>query len=44
MLFSFNQKNQKKIAKIAKKYNIKLNIFAKAVTGKYKTTSKNHHF
>lgn len=44
ILFSFDKKNLKKIEKIAKKHNVKLNIFAKATKGKYKTTSKNHHF
>lgn len=44
ILFSFNKKNLKKIEKIAKKYKIKLNIFAKAIKGSYKTDAKNHHF
>lgn len=44
ILFSFEKKNQKKIEKIAKKHNVDLNIFAKAIKGKYTTTSKNHHF
>lgn len=44
ILFSFNQKNLEKIKKIAKKHKIKLNIFAKAVKGKYRTDCKNHHF
>ena len=29
---------------IAKKYEIKLNIFAKAVAGSYKSSFSNHHF
>lgn len=44
ILFSFNKKNLEKIKKIAKKYKVKLNIFAKAIKGKYKTDYKNHHF
>ena len=44
ILFTFNRNNKKIIKKIAKKYNIKLNIFAKANDGLYKTKCKNHHF
>ena len=44
MLFSFSKKDLKKIEKIAKKHKVKLNIFAKAIKGKYETKSKNHHF
>ncbi len=44
MLFSFNKKHLEKIKKIAKKHKVKLNIFAKAVKGKYETKIKNHHF
>lgn len=44
ILFSCNQKNLKKIENIAKKYEIKLNIFAKAVRGSYKSSFSNHHF
>ena len=44
LLFSFSKKNRAKIEKIAKKYNVKLNIFAKAISGKYKSDCKNHHF
>ena len=44
ILFSFSKKNEKIIKKIAKKYKVKLNIFAKAIKGEYITTSKNHHF
>jgi thiamine-monophosphate kinase len=44
LLFSFSEKNIKNIEKIAKKYNVKLNIFAKAIKGKYKCDCKNHHF
>jgi thiamine-monophosphate kinase len=44
LLFSFSQKNQAMIEKIAKKYNVKLNIFARAISGKYRCDCKNHHF
>ena len=44
MLFSFSKKDLKKIEKIARKHKVKLNIFAKAIKGKYETKSKNHHF
>ncbi|MBU3014009.1 thiamine-phosphate kinase [Poseidonibacter lekithochrous] len=44
ILFSFNKKHLKKIEKIAKKHKVKLNIFAKAVKGKYEAKVKNHHF
>ena len=44
ILFSFEKKNLNKIEKIAKKHGVKLNIFAKAVKGKYRTKAKNHHF
>ena len=44
ILFSFNKKNLSKIKKIAKKHKIKLNIFAKAIKGEYRTDCKNHHF
>lgn len=44
ILFSFDRKNFKEIQKIARKHKVKLNIFAKAVKGAYKTTFKNHHF
>jgi thiamine-monophosphate kinase len=44
ILFSFKKKNLKRIEKIAKKHKVKLNIFAKAIKGKYETKSKNHHF
>lgn len=44
ILFSFNKKHLEKIEKIAKKHKIKLNIFAKAIKGKYRTDCKNHHF
>ena len=44
ILFSFDEKNLDKIKKISLKHKVKLNIFAKAVKGKYKTDCKNHHF
>ncbi|MGB6329673.1 MAG: thiamine-phosphate kinase [Halarcobacter sp.] len=44
LLFSFPLKYQAKIENIAKKHNVNLNIFAKAVKGKYKCDCKNHHF
>jgi len=44
ILFSFNEKNLEKIKKIAKKHKIKLNFFAKAIKGEYRTDCKNHHF
>ena len=44
ILFTFNKKNQKIIKQIANKYNIKLNIFAKAKKGKYRKTCLEHHF
>ncbi|MEA3354188.1 MAG: thiamine-phosphate kinase [Campylobacterota bacterium] len=44
ILFTFDKKDKKKIKKIAKKHNIKLNIFAKAVKGSYICPCKGHHF
>ena len=44
ILFSFNKKHLSKIKKLAKKHKVKLNIFAKAIKGKYETKSKQHHF
>ncbi|VAY88445.1 Thiamine-monophosphate kinase [hydrothermal vent metagenome] len=44
ILFTFNQNAKKDIKKIAKKHNIKLTIFAKAINGQYKSTCKDHHF
>ncbi|RBQ27815.1 thiamine-phosphate kinase [Arcobacter sp. CECT 9188] len=44
LLFTFDERNKEKIEKIAKKYNVKLNIFAKAINGEFKTEYKNHHF
>ncbi|MCK5295167.1 MAG: thiamine-phosphate kinase [Arcobacteraceae bacterium] len=44
VLFTFNPKYKKQIKKIAKKYNIGLNIFAKVIKGRYKCSCKGHHF
>ena len=44
ILFSCSQKNLKNIEKIAKKHKIKLNFFAKAVKGSFKSEYENHHF
>ncbi len=44
ILFSFDKKHKEKIQKIAKKHNIKLNIFAKATSGQYDCPCINHHF
>lgn len=44
LLFTFSQKHQKKIEKIAQKHNVKLNIFAKTIQGKYTCECKGHHF
>ena len=44
ILFSFDEKNLEKINKIAQKHKVELNIFAKAIKGKYRTACKNHHF
>jgi len=44
MLFSIDPKYKTKVLKIAKKHKLKLNIFAKAVKGKYKNKCKGHHF
>lgn len=44
LLFSFSQKNKIKVENIAKRHNVKLNIFAKATSGKFRCDCKNHHF
>jgi len=44
ILFTFDPKNVKKISKIAKKHDINLNIFAKAIDGKYECDYDGHHF
>lgn len=44
ILFGFDKRHKAKIESIAKKYRVKLNIFAKAKRGKYKCKCKAHHF
>ncbi|EAI8238337.1 thiamine-phosphate kinase [Campylobacter upsaliensis] len=44
ILFGFDKKHKKELEKIAKKHKIKLNIFAKAVKGKYEFKGREHHF
>ena len=44
LLFSFSPKHRKKLESLAKRHSVKLNIFAKAINGKYKCDCKNHHF
>lgn len=44
ILFSFKPKFKKEIQKIAKQEKVKLNIFAKAVKGEYKSICEEHHF
>ena len=44
ILFTYNKKNQKTVEKISKKYNVKLNTFAKVIPGKYRCECKGHHF
>ncbi|MDX4060505.1 thiamine-phosphate kinase [Aliarcobacter skirrowii] len=44
ILFSCSQKNLKKIEQIAKKHKTKLNFFAKAVKGSFRTNLSSHHF
>ena len=44
LLFSFSPQHLAKIEYIAKKHNVRTNIFAKAVDGKYNCDCKNHHF
>lgn len=44
ILFSCSAKNLKKIDDIAKKHKIKINVFAKAIKGSYKSNFENHHF
>ncbi|EPV2544101.1 thiamine-phosphate kinase [Campylobacter upsaliensis] len=44
ILFGFDKKHKKELKKIAKKHKIKLNIFAKAVKGKYEFKGREHHF
>jgi thiamine-monophosphate kinase len=44
ILFSFKKKNKEIIKRIAKEFNIKLNIFAIATKGQYLKGCKDHHF
>ena len=44
VLFTFDKKYINKINKIAKKHNIILNIFAKAIQGEFQCECENHHF
>lgn len=44
ILFTFDKKHQDKIVKIAKQFDIKLNIFAKATKGSFECICKKHHF
>ena len=44
ILFSCSKDNLKKIEDISKKYQVKLNYFARAVKGSYKSPIDNHHF
>ncbi len=44
ILFGFNKKYLTKIESIAKKHRVNLNIFAKAIKGKYQNKCKAHHF
>jgi thiamine-monophosphate kinase len=44
VLFTFDVKYLQKIEKIAKKYKIDINIFAKVIEGSYECPCKEHHF
>lgn len=44
ILFSFDKKDKKKIEKIAEKYKVDLNIFAKAKKGSFNCPCMGHHF
>lgn len=44
ILFTFDPQSLKKIRKIAKKYSLCLNVFAKATQGKYRCDCQSHHF
>ena len=44
ILFGYSPKNSKKIAKIAKKYQVKLTNIAYVKQGKYQSKCKGHHF
>ncbi|EAI2290476.1 thiamine-phosphate kinase [Campylobacter coli] len=44
ILFAFDEKERQNIKTIAKKHGVKLNIFGKAVKGKYEFRGREHHF
>ncbi len=44
ILFSFSPKYKVEIELLARKHNVPLNIFARAVKGKFSCDCKNHHF
>jgi thiamine-monophosphate kinase len=44
MLFSIDEKDQKKVEKIAQAHNIKVSFFAKATKGSFQSPCKAHHF
>ncbi|ECK1948004.1 thiamine-phosphate kinase [Campylobacter lari] len=44
ILFAFDKKHKAFIQNMAKKHRIKLNIFAKTTTGRYKFYGREHHF
>ncbi|MBX1885509.1 thiamine-phosphate kinase [Campylobacter peloridis] len=44
LLFAFDKKHKAFIQNMAKKHRVKLNIFAKTITGRYKFYGKEHHF
>lgn len=44
LLFAFDKKHKQRLELIAKKHGVKLNIFAKAIEGNYRSDCKNHHF
>ncbi|RKO64975.1 thiamine-phosphate kinase [Campylobacter sp. P255] len=44
ILFAFDKKHKALIQNLAKKHRVKLNIFAKTTTGRYKFYGREHHF
>ncbi|EAJ6150642.1 thiamine-phosphate kinase [Campylobacter lari] len=44
ILFAFDKKHKAYMQNIAKKHRVKLNIFAKTTTGRYKFYGREHHF
>jgi len=44
ILFTFDKRYKKRIKDIAKRHNIRLNIFAKAINGNFDCKCKGHHF